>query len=129
MMIKSRTNYYDFQFQLVLVTKHHQPVFTTRVRQADIQQIIKQLLQRIQIQLVNIKIQPDNVQLILSFPPTMTPSNVVKNLKGSTARLWFKQHPETQKQFPGNHLWSPHYLITTIGQPSHQLVQQYLTEK
>ena len=30
----------------------------------------------------------------LSFPPNVTPSDIVKNLKGSVARLWFKQHPE-----------------------------------
>ena len=80
----------------------------------DMKAILKQLAYDIHIQIEHLEVMPDHVHMMLSFPPNMTPSDVVKNLKGSAARLWFKQHPETKQLLYGGHLWSPSYFLQSI---------------
>lgn len=126
MIIRNRTNVYDFNFHLVFVTKYRKAIFTNEALRNDMKAILKQLAYDIHIQIEHLEVMPDHVQMILSFPPNMTPSDVVKNLKGSAARLWFKQHSETKQLLYGGHLWSPSYFMSTIGNVSKEIVAQYI---
>ena len=126
MIVRNRTNVYDFNFHLVFVTKYRKVIFTNEALRDDMKAILKQLAYDIHIQIEHLEVMPDHVHMMLSFPPNMTPSDVVKNLKGSAARLWFKQHPETKQLLYGGHLWSPSYFMSTIGNVSKEIVTQYI---
>lgn len=126
MIVRNRTNVYDFNFHLVFVTKYRKAIFTNEALRNDMKAILKQLAYDIHIQIEHLEVMPDHIQMILSFPPNMTPSDVVKNLKGSAARLWFKQHSETKQLLYGGHLWSPSYFMSTIGNVSKEIVAQYI---
>ena len=117
---------YDFNFHLVFVTKYRKVIFTNEALRDDMKAILKQLAYDIHIQIEHLEVMPDHVHMMLSFPPNMTPSDVVKNLKGSDARLWFKQHPETKQLLYGGHLWSPSYFMSTIGNVSKDIVASYI---
>ncbi len=140
---------YDFNFHLVFVTKYRKVIFTNEALRNDMKAILKQLAYDIHIQIEHLEVMPDHVHMMLSFPPNMTPSDVVKNLtdhvhmmlsfppnmtpsdvvknlKGSAARLWFKQHPETKQLLYGGHLWSPSYFMSTIGNVSKDIVASYI---
>ena len=126
MIVRNRTNVYDFNFHLVFVTKYRKVIFTNEALRDDMKAILKQLAYDIHIQIEHLEVMPDHVHMMLSFPPNMTPSDVVKNLKGSAARLWFKQHPETKQLLYGGHLWSPSYFMSTIGNVSKDIVASYI---
>ena len=126
MIVRNRTNVYDFNFCLVFVTKYRKVIFTNEALRNDMKAILKQLAYDIHIQIEHLEVMPDHVHMMLSFPPNMTPSDVVKNLKGSAARLWFKQHPETKQLLYGGHLWSPSYFMSTIGNVSKDIVASYI---
>lgn len=64
---------------------------------------------------------PDYVHMMISFPPDIAPSNVVKSLKGTSAREWFKLHPETKKL-----LWNPSFFMSTIDNVSKDIVANYI---
>lgn len=126
MIVRNRTNVYDFNFHLVFVTKYRKAIFINEALRNDMKAILKQLAYDIHIQIEHLEVMPDHVHMMLSFPPNMTPSDIVKNLKGSAARLWFKQHPETKQLLYGGHLWSPSYFMSTIGNVSKEIVSQYI---
>lgn len=126
MIVRNRTNVYDFNFHLVFVTKYRKVIFTNEALRNDMKAILKQLAYDIHIQIEYLEVMPDHVHMMLSFPPNMTPSDVVKNLKGSAARLWFKQYPETKQLLYGGHLWSPSYFMSTIGNVSKDIVASYI---
>lgn len=126
MLIRNRTNVYDFNFHVVIVTKYRKKLFNTQEYVNDIKKILYHLARKINVSIERLEIMPDYVHLMLSFPPKYAPSEIVKNLKGSSARLWFKQHPETKKQLYGGHLWSPSFFISTIGNISKQTVNEYV---
>ena len=129
MLIKNRTNVYDFNFHLVFVTKYRRAVFTTPKLRGDMADILNKHASEKGYHIENLKVMPDHVHMMISFPPKQAPAEVVKNMKGTAARLWFKLHPETKEKLWRGHLWSPSYFMSTLGNVSKTIVQQYIEDQ
>jgi putative transposase len=73
-----------------------------------------------------VEVMPDHVHLMISIPPKYTISDTVKNLKGSSARLFLFKHPDLKMdKFWGGHLWSASYCIGSAGNMSKETVAIY----
>ena len=129
MYIKTRTNVYDFHFHLIWVTKYRKKVFNTDSDREDMKNIIRGIAKEIDVEIEKIEVMPDNIHLLISFPPRITPSSVVKSFKGVSARLWFQQHPETRKLLWKGHLWSGSFFMSTLGNMSKEIVEQYINNQ
>jgi putative transposase len=77
-------------------------------------------------EIISLEIQPDHIHLFLSFPPAVAISDVVKILKGSTARKLFTAYPGLKKSLWDGHLWSPSYYAGTAGNVSAETIQHYI---
>ena len=55
--------------------------------------------------------------------------DIVKGLKGWTARKWFELYPETKQMLWGGHLWSPSYFMSTLGDMSKEVVKNYIASQ
>ena len=54
-------------------------------------------------------------------------TDVVKNLKGHSAKIFFINHPEIKAaKMWGGHLWSHSYYMGTVGNMSKETVRQYI---
>ena len=126
MIIKNRTNVYDFHFHLVIVTKYRKTVFTGEERHDQIIAILKEIAKNKGLTIEHIEAMPDHVHMMLSFPPKLAPSSAVKSLKGASAREWFIKHPEDKKKLWGGHLWSPSFFMSTVGNVSKEIVAEYI---
>lgn len=127
MLHKSRTNVYDFHFHVIFVTKYRKKnVFTSKQLHDDIKAIMQKVARNNGIEIEYIEIMPDHMHLMISFKPKEAPSNIVKSLKGASARWWFNQHPETKEELWGGHLWSPSFFIATCGNVSKDIVTNYI---
>lgn len=126
MLVKTRTNVYDFNFHLVWVTKYRKGVFTEKTIREDMKEILRKLAEDNDIVIQNIEILPDHIHLMVSFHPKYSASKVVQTLKGGSARMWFKQYPETKEELWGGHLWSGSYFMSTLGNVSKHIVKEYI---
>ena len=88
--------------------------------------ILKNIAKNKNVIIEHIEVMPDHVHMMISFKPDVAPSNVVKSLKGTSAREWFKLHPETQKLLWGGHLWSSSFFMSTVGNVSKEIVASYI---
>ena len=70
---------------------------------------------------------PDYIHLFVSAHPKQSPLEIVKKLKGISARLIFKKYPKFQKkEFWGKHLWSGGYYVGTAGIVTAESIQKYI---
>lgn len=126
MIVKTRTNVYDFNFHLVFVTKYRKHVFNSK----DKRQVMKEILQSIanmnDIIIQELEVMSDHIHLLISFNPKHAPSSIVKTIKGRSAREWFKKYPQTKKDLWKGHLWSPSFFMSTIGNMSKDIVKKYI---
>jgi putative transposase len=72
------------------------------------------------------QIQPDHIHLFVSIPPAIAVADVVKVLKGVSARHLFQCFPALRKRLWGGHLWSPSYYVGTAGNVSAATIQRYI---
>lgn len=126
MLIENRTNVYDFNFHLMFVTKYRKEIFVNEQFRKEMKQILEQIAFNKNVTIEHLEVMPDHVHMLISFPPDIAPSNIVKSLKGTSAREWFKLHPETKKLLWKGHLWSPSFFMSTIGNVSKEVVAKYI---
>ena len=126
MMVKTRTNVYDFNFHLVWVTKYRKEIFTTIEKQNAMQDMLTHICDEHDIVILSLQVMPDHIHMLISFNPKHAASNIVKTLKGKSARLWFKAYPETKAMLWGGHLWTPSYFMSTVGSMSKETVKKYI---
>lgn len=125
-VIHERGYVYNFHFHIVWVTKYRKAVFTDENLVDDMKGILLDVAKTNDITIEQLEVIPEHVHLLVSFKPKYAPANMVKVLKGVSARAWFKLHPETQQQLWGGHLWSPSYFMSTLGDMSKETVKNYI---
>lgn len=117
---------YNVHYHLIWVTKYRKPIFVTDEKR----QVMKNLLTKIanlnEMTIQEIEVMDDHIHLLVSFPPRLSITNVVKAFKGASARLWFQKFPETKQLLWGGHLWSRSYYAGTVGNMSQEVVQKYI---
>ncbi|RYZ77081.1 MAG: IS200/IS605 family transposase, partial [Proteobacteria bacterium] len=64
--------------------------------------------------------------LFVTCHPKYSPSDIVKQLKGITARKLFLEFPKIKEKLCGGHLWNPSYYIGTVGDMSKDVVLRYI---
>lgn len=69
-------------------------------------------------------------QTVISLPPSKAPTSAIKALKGRSAFIFLRRHPEIrQSQDWCGHLWSPSYYMSTLGNMSKEVVEQYINDQ
>ena len=125
--VYERNYVYNFHFHLVWCTKYRKPIFTNPQLVDEMKNLLKKIADLNEVTIEEMEVMPDHVHLLISFKPKYSPSNVVKALKGASARLFFQNHPEIKKnKLWGGHLWSHSYYMGTLGNMSKETVEKYI---
>ncbi len=81
---------------------------------------------RLAITIVKGNITKDHVHLLLSCPPSISPSKVVQYLKGRSSRLLQEEYSELKKRYWGQHLWARGYFCGTVGAVTEEMIKEYV---
>ena len=126
MLINSRTNVTDMNYQLVFVTKYRKQMFTTPELENKLKTILQSIADYKGVTIQSMEIMSDHVKLLITFPPKFAASDIVKSFKGSSAREWFKAFPNDRKKLWRGHLWSNSFFMNTIGNVNKDFVEEYI---
>lgn len=125
--IYERNYIYNFHFHLIWVTKYRNAAFTTPELVDEMKDILTNLAEAKEITLETMEVMPDHVHMLIGFKPKHAPADIVKYLKGHSAKQFFANHPEIRdRSFWGGHLWSHSYYMSTLGNMSKEIVEQYI---
>ena len=118
---------YNFHFHLVWVTKYRREIFTTPELVSEMKEILAHIADVSDVTIEAMEVMPDHVHLLIGFKPKYSATDIVKNFKGSSARLFFKHHPEIKNsKLWGGKLWSRSYFMSTLGDMSKDIVEKYI---
>ena len=129
MVVKTQTNVYETHYHFVFVTKYRQDIFTTKEKQEAMKGIMQKVADEQDFVIENMEVADDHVHLMVTFKPKYAISDIVKKLKGTSARRWFISYPETKEKLWGGHLWTPSYYAGTLGNVSKEILYQYINEQ
>ena len=68
----------------------------------------------------------DHIHLLIECTPQHYIPDIIKALKGVSARLLLKQYPELKKKLWGGHLWNPSYFIATVSENTKEQIRNYI---
>ena len=125
--VYERNYVYNFHFHLVWATKYRNKIFNTQELRDEMKNILLKLSDMSEIYVEEIEVMEDHVHMMISFKPKYSATDVVKNLKGHSAKIFFKAHPEIKNnKMWGGHLWSHSYYMGTVGNMSKDVVRLYI---
>lgn len=118
---------YNIHYHLIWVTKYRRPCFVTEELVQEMKDILQNTADIADVLIEEMEVMPDHIHLLVSFKPKYSVTDIVKNLKGSSARIFFDRHPEIKHdKFRGGKLWSPSYYVGTLGNLSKETVRRYI---
>ena len=121
----ARTNIYSLQYHIIFVTKYRRKVLTEEIRNLLIDNMRKTAKDR-HVTIEEANGEQDHLHLLIDARPDTDLPNLIKILKGASARAAFKHHPEIKQQLWGGHLWSPSYFIATVSENTEQHIREYI---
>lgn len=119
---------YAIEYHIVWCVKYRHKVLV-----GDIPNYLKQLLVETAIQygfrIETLEIVSDHVHALVSATPQHTIPNIIKVLKGVSARKLFLKFPELKNKLWGGHLWNPSYFVATVSENTETQVRKYIEDQ
>lgn len=130
MEVKSGRGYvYAIQYHIVWCVKYRH-----KVLKGNIDKRLFEVLQKIAddngFSIIEINSDLDHVHLLIDCSPQHYIPDMIKALKGVSARLLMKEFgTELKKKLWGGHLWNPSYFITTISENTEEQIKKYIQKQ
>jgi len=110
---------------LVWSTKYRYEVLRGDV-QIRCRELIRQSCDSLDIQILKGVVSNDHIHLHISYPPKMSISEILKRLKGRSAKILLMEYSELKKRYWGGHLWGIGYGAWSTGNITDEMIQHYL---
>ena len=68
----------------------------------------------------------DHVHILVSCPPSLSPSKIMQYIKGRSSRMLQDEFPHLKKRYWGRHLWARGYFCATVGTVTEEMIRQYI---
>jgi putative transposase len=116
---------YSIQYHIVWCVKYRRKIITPVV-ECTLSNLIRKIVAQNDFSLEEFNCDLDRVHLLVSCTPQHYIPNMLKALKGVSARLLLKAHPEIRSQLWGGHVWNPSYFIATVSENTEEQIRHYI---
>ena len=125
-VIHGRGYVYSLEYHIVWCVKYRHKVLENEI-EVSLKNILYKIAQDNGFQIIELNINKDHLHLLISCSPQHYIPNMLKALKGVSARLLMKQHGNVLKdKLWGGHLWNPSYFIATVSENTKQQIIEYI---
>jgi len=116
---------FDIKYHFVWVTKYRKKVLTGSVGER-VRDLVREVCRTNEIEILQGAVSADHVHVLLSCPPTLSPSKIMQYIKGKTSRKLMMEFKHVQKQYWGRHLWARGYFVATSGNVTDEAIAEYI---
>ena len=116
---------YKIEYHFVWVTKYRYKVLHGDVGQR-VRELVRQTCEAFEIRILKGVVSKDHVHILVSAPPELAPSEIMRRIKGRTSSKLFEEFPALKKRYWGQHFWARGYFCATVGEVSEEMIQEYL---
>jgi REP-associated tyrosine transposase len=116
---------FDIKYHFVWVTKYRKKVLTRAVGER-VRDLVREVCRTNDIEILQGAVSADHVHVLLSCPPTLSPSKIMQYHKGKTSRKLLQEFKHIQKQCWGRHFWVRGYFAATSGNVTDEAIAEYI---
>ena len=127
MEIKSGRGYvYSIQYHIVWCVKYRHKIITPKIEKS-LMEILNKISSDNEFTILEINTDLDHIHLLIDCKPQHYIPNIIKALKGVSARLLMLEYGiELKKKLWGGHLWNPSYFIATVSENTEEQIKNYI---
>ena len=122
---KGSHSVHQMHVHLVWSTKYRYEVLGGDI-QIRCRELIRQTCDSLDIQILKGVVSKDHIHLHISYPPKLSVSDILKRLKGRSAKILLEEYSELKKRYWGGHLWGIGYGAWSTGNITDEMIQEYL---
>ena len=116
---------FNIEYHFVWVTKYRYHMLQGGVG-LRVRELVRQTCDAFEIRILSGVVSKDHVHILVSAPPTMAPSEIMRRIKGRTSAKLFEEFPQIKKRYWGRHFWARGYFCATSGQLTDDMIRDYL---
>ena len=116
---------HQLHVHIVWGTKYRYAVLVEDV-QKRCRDLIRQTCDTLDVQILKGVVSKDHIHLHLSYPPKLSVSELVKRMKGRSAKMLLEEYGELRRKYWGGHLWGIGYGAWSSGNITDEMIQEYL---
>ena len=125
---KASHSVYDIKYHVVWITKYRKPVINKDIG-IRLRELIRQIYSSMDIQVIKGLVSKDHVHIMISVPPYISVSDMMKRIKGRISRKLLDEYRGLKKAFWGQHLWARGYFAATTGNVTDEVIMKYIEEQ
>jgi putative transposase len=125
---KTAHSVYDLKYHIVWITKYRKPILRGEIGKR-VRELIRQTCASLDVYIVKGHVSKDHVHLLVSVPPNLAVSELVKRLKGRSSRLMLEEFGELRKVYWGRHLWARGYFVASSGNVTDEIIAEYIEKQ
>ncbi|WP_261894483.1 IS200/IS605 family transposase [Vibrio cyclitrophicus] len=110
---------------LVFTTKYRRKLFTG-VMIEQLREAFESACVKLECELIEMDGEQDHVHLLISYPPKLSISVMVNNLKAVSSRMLRRQNTHLTRQSKTSALWSRSYFACTAGGATIETLKAYV---
>ena len=116
---------HDIKYHFVWITKYRYKVLEGAIAYR-LRELLKQGCDAKGIKILKGSISKDHVHMLLSCPPSLSPSRIIQYLKGRSSHFVQDEFPILKKRYWGQHMWAREYFCGTVGNVDEETIKNYV---
>jgi len=116
---------FNMHVHLVFVTKYRRKVFE-KYHIEPLRDIFENICKKFESTLEECNGEDDHIHLLINYPPKVSISKLVNNLKTVSSRMMRQQYPDISNRYFKNTLWTPSYFASSCGGAPLGIIKQYV---
>lgn len=123
---KGRGYVYSIQYHIVWCVKYRKKVLTPKIEES-LTNVLNKIAKDNNFTILECNGDLDHIHLLIDCSPQHYIPDIMKALKGVSARLLMKEYgEELRKQLWGGHLWNPSYFVATVSENTETQIRNYI---
>lgn len=117
---------YSLQYHIVWCVKYRHKILNG-VLENRLVELLKQIAADNNFTILEVNSDLDHIHLLIDCTPQHYIPNIIKALKGVSARLLMKEYGvELRNKLWGGHLWNPSYFVATVSENTEEQIINYI---
>jgi len=93
---------FQIEYHFAWVTKYRYKVLQGELAER-VRDLVRETCEAFEIRIVKGVVSKDHVHILVSSPPTLAPSEIMRRIKGKTSSKLFEEYPSIKKRYWGRH--------------------------
>lgn len=116
---------YKIEYHFVWITKYRYQLLKGEIAER-LRDIVRQTCSHLEIEILRGVVSKDHIHILVSAPPTLSPAEIMRRVKGRSSAKVFEEFPHLKKRYWGRHFWGRGYFCVTAGELTKDMIREYL---